>query len=216
MIAILDYKAGNQTSVLRALEYVGVPGAVVSDAREIEACDGLIFPGVGAAPQALEELRRSGLDKAVERAFRLKRPLLGICLGSQIVLERSEEGDAEALGLLPGVCRKFSEDLADEEGERIKIPHMGWNGLSVKKQSRLLDNVPPDAEFYFVHSYFPEPEEKLVIATSFHGREFCALYGEDGAWFAQFHVEKSGRAGLTMLENFYKYCAEKKKCCPDG
>ncbi|MBD5607838.1 MAG: imidazole glycerol phosphate synthase subunit HisH [Desulfovibrio sp.] len=211
MLAVLDYKAGNQTSVLRALEYVGVPAKTTADSDEALRCDGIIFPGVGAAPQAMEELRASGLDRAVKEATEGKVPILGICLGSQIVMEKSEEGDIDCLGLIPGVCRKFRPDALDEDGRPIKVPHMGWNNLRIKKASRLLENVDENAEFYFVHSYYVEAPEKLVIATSSHGREFCALYGEDGAWFAQFHVEKSGRAGLAMLENFYKYCAERKK-----
>lgn len=210
MLAALDYKAGNQTSVLRALEYAGIPAKTTADCDEALGCDGIIFPGVGAAPQAMRELRASGLDRAVMEATAGKVPILGICLGSQIVLEKSEEGDIDCLGLIPGVCRKFSPDSLDEEGRRIKIPHMGWNGLRIRKRDRILENVPENAEFYFVHSYYVEPPENLIMATSRHGAEFCALYGKNGAWFAQFHVEKSGRAGLIMLENFYKYCLERK------
>ena len=216
MLAILDYGAGNRTSVLRALEYAGIPAAITADPAEVSRCDGIVFPGVGAAGQAMRELRTRGLDEAIRKGMAAGTPILGICLGSQIVLEKSEEDDSRCLGLIAGECRKFSREELDEEGKRIKIPHMGWNNLIVKKSSRILDNVPVNSEFYFVHSYYVEPPENTVIATARHGREFCALYGEDGAWFAQFHIEKSGRPGLTMLENFYKYCAEKKNCCPDA
>ena len=210
MLAILDYKAGNQTSVARALERIGAPAIVTASPEAAAACDGVIFPGVGAAPQAMAERRARGLDKALREALDRGRPLLGICLGCQVALERSAEGDAACLGIFPGSCEKFSPDWRDENGEPIKIPHMGWNSLSVKKKDRILENIPGDAEFYFVHSYFPRPPEELVIATSRHGREFCALYGREGAWLAQFHVEKSGMHGLRMLENFYKYCLEKR------
>ena len=211
MLAVLDYRAGNQTSVMRALEYAGAPAIMTASAEEALGCDGIIFPGVGAAPGAMKELRASGLDFAISEALAERLPILGICLGSQIVLEKSEEGDIDCLGLIPGVCRRFAPDTLDEAGRRIKIPHMGWNGLDIKKQNRILENAPENAEYYFVHSYYVEPPEELVIATSRHGKEFCALYGEDGAWFAQFHVEKSGRPGLAILENFYKYCAERRK-----
>ena len=135
------------------------------------------------------------------------KPLLGICLGCQILLERSEENNAETLGIVPGECRRFRPEWRDG-GEPIRIPHMGWNTLEVRRPSRLLEGVSPDARFYFVHSYYTVPAPELVIATCRYGVEFTAMYGRPGLWAVQFHPEKSGRPGLALLTNFYRYCQE--------
>ena len=208
MLAILDYKAGNQTSVRRALEHMGVPCTITDDAAVLESAQGIIFPGVGAAGQAMRLLESSGLDGALRRAVAQGQPLLGICLGCQILLERSEENDTSALGIVPGVCRRFPANMTQEDGSPAAIPHMGWNALHVRRPSRLLKDVPEQAEFYFVHGYYVEPAPELVIATTYYGMEFCSVYGRDGLWATQFHLEKSGRAGLSVLKNFYDYCQE--------
>jgi glutamine amidotransferase len=208
MLAILDYEAGNQTSVRRALEHLGIPCAVTADAATVEAASGIVFPGVGAAGQAMSALRAAGLDKALRRAATKNRPLLGICLGCQILLEKSEENDAETLGIVPGICSRFEDNLSQEDGSPAPVPHMGWNSLRVKKASPLLAGLEPSAEFYFVHSYCPIPAPQFVIAATFYGREFCSVYGRDGLWAVQFHPEKSGGPGLALLRNFYAYCRE--------
>ncbi len=206
MLAILDYGAGNQTSVRRALEHLGVPCVVTSDPATAEAAQGLIFPGVGAAGQAMRALHESGLEEVLRRVIIRREPLLGICLGCQILLEYSEENDAMTLGILPGRTVRFPDGMKQEDGSPAPVPHMGWNSLRVRRPSRLLDGVAPDAEFYFVHSYFTEPAPELVIATTTYGTEFCSVYGRDGLWAVQCHLEKSGRPGLRVLRNFYDYC----------
>ncbi|WP_346665537.1 imidazole glycerol phosphate synthase subunit HisH [uncultured Mailhella sp.] len=207
MLAILDYKAGNQTSVLRALRSLDIPAEITSDPSVILAAEGVIFPGVGAAGQAMNQLVSTGMDKVLREVVARGKPLLGICLGCQILLERSEENNAETLGIVPGECRRFRPEWRDG-GEPIRIPHMGWNTLEVRRPSRLLEGVSPDARFYFVHSYYTVPAPELVIATCRYGVEFTAMYGRPGLWAVQFHPEKSGRPGLALLTNFYRYCQE--------
>jgi len=212
MIAILDYKAGNQTSVRRAFEHIGVPCHITADPDEALSADGIIFPGVGAAGQAMRQIKATGLDTVLARAVEAHRPVLGICLGCQIMLERSEENDTQTLGLVQGVCRRFSPSLCDEYKRPIRIPHMGWNTLQIKKESPLLEGIDSGAAFYFVHSYYVETTPELVIATSTYGTEFCAVYGRDGLWAVQFHPEKSGPAGLSVLRNFSTFCKGSSKC----
>lgn len=209
MLAIVDYGAGNQTSVLRALRKLGIEALVTADRKKLVNCDGVIFPGVGAAGQAMDRLRETGLDRELRELVRMGRPLLGICLGCQILLEKSEEGPTETLGILPGQSVRFNENWTEENGRKIKIPHMGWNSLKKLRDSVLLANVPENAEFYFVHGYHVLPPSELVIATTFYGGDFCSVYGRDGLWALQFHPEKSGRYGLLILENFNRYCQEK-------
>ncbi len=206
MLAILDYKAGNQTSVRRALDHLGIPCSVTADPARIESAAGVIFPGVGAAGQAMNHLRESGLGEVLLRHVAAGRPLLGICLGCQIMMEYSEENETPTLGLTPGRCVRFANDLTDEDGRPLRIPHMGWNTLARRKESPLLAGVPADAAFYFVHSYYVETAPEHVIASSIYGVEFCAVHGRDGLWAVQFHPEKSGAPGLHLLSNFYAWC----------
>lgn len=206
MLAIVDYEAGNQTSVLRGLASQGIPAKITADAGELFAARGVIFPGVGAAGQAMELLTRTGLDAVLKELVRRGKPLLGVCLGCQILLDRSEEADTATLGLVKGRCVRFDPSLRDEAGDPICIPHMGWNGYTLKRSSPLFDGISADAEFYFVHGYYTEPEPDLVIATTYHGKEFCSVFGREGLWAVQFHPEKSGRPGLRLLKNFYEYC----------
>lgn len=210
MLAILDYGAGNQTSVLRALRRLGIEAKITADAGEIGGSAGVIFPGVGAAPQAMEQLKRSGLGEELAHVAERRQPLLGICLGCQILLDQSEEGSTRTLGLVRGECRRFDPGWKEENGENIKIPHMGWNGLEVVRSSPLLAGVPRDAEFYFVHGYYASPDEELIIAKSRHGIDFCSVYGRDALWAVQFHPEKSGEPGLRILKNFNDYCEGNK------
>lgn len=213
MLAILDYKAGNQTSVRRALEHLGIPCTITADPAVVAAAQGVIFPGVGAAGQAMGYLTQNlsggqSMAETLTQSIRRGQPLLGICLGCQILLERSDENDTQTLGVVGGVCRRFDASWVEEDGTPIRIPHMGWNGLHTRKETPLLRDVAEDAEFYFVHSYYVEPQPELVLATTVYGREFCAIYGRDGLWAVQFHLEKSGRPGLQLLSNFYHYCGE--------
>lgn len=210
MLAILDYEAGNQTSVRRALDYLRIPCAITADARALAASHGVVFPGVGAAGQAMAELRQKGLDGVLRELISQGKPLLGICVGCQILLEHSAENDTATLGVFPGACRRFDPRWRDEDGRDLIIPHMGWNGLRPVADCALLTGISPEAEFYFVHSYYPEPAPELVLATTCYGREFASVFGRPGLWAVQFHPEKSGRPGLALLSNFYAYCRGKQ------
>ncbi|MDL2267950.1 imidazole glycerol phosphate synthase subunit HisH [Desulfovibrio sp. OttesenSCG-928-G15] len=210
MLTILDYEAGNQTSVLLALRSLGIPAVITADPAVINDSSGVIFPGVGAARQAMDLLRRTGLDAVLRSVVEEGKPLLGVCLGCQILLEHSEENDTPTLGIIRGRCKRFPESLRDEDGLPIIIPHMGWNGYSLRKDSPLFDGIAANAEFYFVHSFYVETEPDLVLATTYHGMEFCSAYGKDGLWAVQFHPEKSGKSGLRVLANFYTYCLGKR------
>lgn len=208
MLAILNYEAGNLTSVRRALDSLGIPCMVTADHDVIARSQGIIFPGVGAAGSAMEHLRRSGMADAILREIGRNKPMLGICLGCQILLDHSHENDTRTLGVISGQCGMFTPDLSDENGEPINIPHMGWNTVRLHRDCRLFDGIDPESEFYFVHSYYPIPAREYVIGTTGYGLEFCSVHGRDGLWATQFHPEKSGRPGLKMLANFYAYCRE--------
>lgn len=211
MIAIIDYQAGNQTSVARALAHLGIPCSVTADPAVLSQACGVIFPGVGSAPQAMKNLLETGLDKTLRQLVERGIPLLGICLGCQILLEESEEGPTRTLGIIPGQCRRFADDLREENGTPVQIPHMGWNSLERLRPDPLLEGIPDNAEFYFVHSYFAEPDEPFRIAHTTYGEKFCSFYGRPGLWAVQFHPEKSGEPGLKLLANFNKWC---EACCP--
>lgn len=208
MLAILDYKAGNQTSVRRALEHLKIPCVITADPQTISRASGLIFPGVGAAGQAMDELSTTGLDKVIKEQVLADKPLLGICVGCQILLDYSQENDTKALGVIPGQCVLFNPAWEDEDGIAIRVPHMGWNKVSLRKECALFKDVDPSSEFYFVHSYYPNPKPDYVIGVTTYGQEFCSVHGGPGLWAVQFHPEKSGRPGLKLLENFYRYCQE--------
>ncbi|MEG6505464.1 imidazole glycerol phosphate synthase subunit HisH [Nitratidesulfovibrio sp. 1201_IL3209] len=208
MLAILDYKAGNQTSVRRALDHLGIPCVITADPAVIAGAHGVIFPGVGAAGQAMNELVSTGLDKVLKDQVQAGKPLLGICVGCQIMLDYSQENDTRALGIVPGECRLFNAAWTEEDGTPIRVPHMGWNRIVQKRPCELLKGIEPEAEFYFVHSYYPAPPDEYVIATCTYGEEFCAVHGGPGLWAVQFHPEKSGRPGLALLRNFHAYCKE--------
>lgn len=212
MLAIVDYEAGNQTSVARALKSLGVDCLITDSPERLASADGIIFPGVGAAPQAMRKLEASGIGDILRQVVRKGIPLLGICLGCQILLEESEEGPCRCLGLLPGKVRKFPDNLRQEDGSAAPVPHMGWNGIRKTAQSPILEGIADNAEFYFVHSYYPEPAGEMILARTSYGKKFCAIYGRDGLWAAQFHPEKSGRAGLRLLANFNAWCKENRPC----
>ncbi len=208
MLAILDYKAGNQTSVRRALDYLEIPNSITADPATIAKARGIIFPGVGAAGQAMDELATSGLDKVIKEQVLADKPLLGICVGCQILLEYSQENDTKALGIIPGECELFNPAWEDADGTPIRVPHMGWNSVELQKDCALMSGIDAAAEFYFVHSYYPKPKGEYVIGTTTYGNTFCSIHGAPGLWAVQFHPEKSGRPGLQLLRNFYSYCQE--------
>ncbi len=206
MLAIVDYEAGNQTSVQRALTYLGIESTITADANVLKQAKGIIFPGVGAAGQAMQHLQSTGMDVLLTDLVNQKKPLLGICLGCQILLDKSAENNAKTLGIMSGTCEQFANHLCEEDATPIRIPHMGWNSLQYKQDCLLFNDVPKHAEFYFVHSYYVCPDQSYVIATTNYGLEFCSVYGRDGLWAIQFHLEKSGDPGLKILQNFSNYC----------
>jgi glutamine amidotransferase len=198
MITIVDYKAGNLTSVKRALDSLGIRSEVSANAGKICKADRIIFPGVGHASTAMQVLKERGLDVALKEAFSRGAPILGICLGCQIILSRSEEGDTQGLDLIPGVCTRFRVSDA-----ALKVPHMGWNEVSVTKSHPVLAHLQPGDEFYFIHSYYPEPADaRCVYASCEYGTTFPAAIGKDNLFAVQFHAEKSGPTGLQLLKNF--------------
>jgi len=198
MITVIDYGAGNIRSVLRACAEVGEEVVRTGDPAVVAKATKVIVPGVGAAPSAMAYLKDMGLDGAIKNAVRSGVPVLGICLGAQIVLDRSEEGSTPCLGLIPGTTVRFRPPDAG-----YKIPHIGWNDVKVTQPHPLLDGLQPGDEFYFVHSYYPRPaRDEDVYAVSDHGEEFCAAIGRDNLFATQFHPEKSGRLGLELLARF--------------
>jgi glutamine amidotransferase len=206
MIVIIDYDAGNLASVFRAVSHLGFSCAITKDVNEIKAADRIIFPGVGAAGAAMESLQQTGLNVVIKEAFTAGKPILGICLGSQIILTHSEENSTACLGILDGTVRAFRPDRQTENGQKLKIPHMGWNGIRIEKSHPLLSGVGADDEFYFVHSYYPDPQDgDTVIAVTDYGISFASIVGLNNLFATQFHLEKSGRAGLKILDNFCKW-----------
>lgn len=198
MITIIDYNAGNIKSVERACAEVGASARITSHPEDVAAAEKIIFPGVGAAPSAMAYLKKSGLGAALTKAFNEGIPVLGICIGAQIILDSSEEGPQQCLGLVPGRTVRFRL-----EDKRLKIPHMGWNEVKVVKPHPLLEGIKPGDEFYFVHSYYPAPAEPDdVYAIANYGIDFCVALGRRNLFAAQFHAEKSGPLGLRLLERF--------------
>jgi imidazole glycerol-phosphate synthase subunit HisH len=206
MISIIDYKAGNLTSVKRALDFLAIPNVITFDENVLRKSERIIFPGVGNAASAVPVIRERGIDEALRETFVLGIPILGICLGTQIILTHSEEGDTECLGLIPGTVKKFS--FSDPS---LKIPHMGWNELLIRQKHFLLKDVPPATQMYFVHSYYPQPgDASMVIAECDYGTPFPCAIGRHNLFATQFHPEKSGPAGLSILRNFAAW--EPGKC----
>jgi glutamine amidotransferase len=201
MITIIDYNAGTIRSVRRACAEVGAEAITTTDPRAVAGAVKIIFPGVGAAPSAMAYLKKTGLDAALTNAFRAGVPILGICLGAQIVLDSSEEGPLNCLGLIPGKTVRFR--LKDK---RLKVPHMGWNEVKVLKPHPLLEGIKEGDEFYFVHSYYPQPAETAnLYAVADHGGDFCCVLGYKNIFATQFHPEKSGRLGLELLARFARW-----------
>lgn len=203
MIAVVDYKAGNLTSVSLALEYLRVPWRITQDPNEILAADRVIFPGVGAARAAMANLTELGLVGPLHEVLRRGTPFLGLCLGAQIILERSEEdGGTDCLGLMPGVVKRFRP--ADP---LCKIPQIGWNQVRLKRAHPLFNGIEDNSEFYFVHSYYPVPAEPghVLGETEYADVAFGSIVGRANLFATQFHPERSGRIGLQLLKNFAEW-----------
>lgn len=204
MIGIVDYNAGNITSVERALKSLGIEYILSKKPEDLKDCDKLIFPGVGDAAYAMAQLKETGFDHFLKDWAAAGKPLLGICLGSQIIFDFSEEGDTPCLGLIKGKIRHFDKLLPDAEKKDLKIPHMGWNNLTRKNGgSYIFENVPENSDFYFVHSYVICPEEDSVIkAYADYGVQVPSVVQSGSIVACQFHPEKSGKCGLEILKNF--------------
>jgi imidazole glycerol-phosphate synthase subunit HisH len=203
MIAIIDYDAGNLASVARAVTHLGHANIVTRKSEEIRSADRIIFPGVGAAGSAMASLKRTGLDAALIDAFNQGKPILGICLGTQIIMGFSEENQTQCLGIIPGTVRAFSPDICDSDGNRLKIPQMGWNRIHPVKDHPVLVGLQDTDEFYFVHGFYPEPARSdHIVGTTQYGIQFASVVGYRNILATQFHLEKSGRPGLALLNNF--------------
>lgn len=205
-VAVIDYGASNLRSVSKALEFVAGSSdriLVSQDAKEILAADRIVFPGQGAIGQCMQSLRTLGLDELVRECIATK-PFLGICLGLQSLMQNSEEdGGTQGLGIVAGSVRKFSTKASDEQRNVYKIPHMGWNRVRQSKPHTLWNGIEDLSRFYFVHSYFVEPENKEDIAGSTdYIVEFAAAVARENVFATQFHPEKSQHAGLQLLTNF--------------
>ena len=198
MIAIIDYDAGNIKSVEKALVSLGQDVCVTRDAQEILSADKVILPGVGHFGDAMEKLHRYGLVDVIHQVVQQKKPFLGICLGLQLLFERSDEAPGvEGLGVLKGEILR----IPDQEG--LKIPHMGWNSLHLQNDGRLFQSIPEDTYVYFVHSYYLKAaDEQIVKATTQYSTCIHASVEQDNVFACQFHPEKSSTWGLKILENF--------------
>ena len=195
MTIVIDYEAGNLRSVETALRFLQTDFAVTADPTVVAAADRVILPGVGDAGAAMTTLRERGMPEALGTALSRGVPVLGICLGSQIILERSEEAEGSCLGFIPGEAVRFQCDL--------KVPHMGWNTIQVERDHPLFQGLQQGSSFYFVHSYYPRPAQPLhCLGTCEYGQTFAAVVGRDNLVATQFHPEKSGEAGLRMLRAF--------------
>lgn len=205
MIAVIDYGLGNLRSVSKAVEKLGVEVEVTDNPERIEKADGIILPGVGAFHIGMQNLKRLNLLPVLNRAISKGTPFLGICLGFQILFSQSEEhGICNGMNIISGKVKRFTHEL--------KIPHMGWNQVEQTIDNRpqttdLFNGVPDNSYFYFVHSYYAEPEDRnVIVAETEYGHKFTSVVNKDNVWGVQFHPEKSGDIGLNVLRNFLSLC----------
>ncbi|HEV3284608.1 MAG TPA: imidazole glycerol phosphate synthase subunit HisH [Solirubrobacteraceae bacterium] len=201
-IAVVDYGMGNRRSVEKALEHVGARASVGSDLATLRSADGLVLPGVGAFPRAMQRIRELGLDELLRERIAAGTPVLGVCLGMQLAFESStEQGGSEGLGMIPGEVREL-------QAGALKLPHIGWNDVTFAKPgSALLADLPPSCAFYHVHSFAPVPASREdVLGTAEYGAPFVSAVEHGSFYGVQFHPEKSSAAGLRLLANFARIC----------
>jgi glutamine amidotransferase len=201
-IVIVDYGMGNLRSVQKAFEHIGAHAIITTDADDLQGAPAVVLPGVGAFGDAMRNLNASGMDTAIRRSIEAGTPFLGICLGQQLMFETSSEmGQHHGLGLLQGDVVRFAS-------ESLKVPHIGWNQIHMRRPDPLLAGIPDGSFAYFVHSYYVEPaDDGLVLATTDYGVDFASIVGRDGVWGVQFHPEKSQAVGLGILTNFVRLAA---------
>jgi len=200
MIGIVDYNMGNLASVINAFEKIGAKIAVESDPDKLKKYDKLILPGVGAFGDAMKHLRENSMDSAIIEYSKTQKPLLGICLGMQLLFESSQEfGKHKGLGLIEGKVVAFDEDNFDH---KLKVPHMGWNELFVSRETPIFKNLPKEFYLYFVHSYHVVCDDKYAIGKTYYGYEFVSAVNKDNIYGIQPHPEKSHNNGLKIIENF--------------
>ena len=194
-LVVIDYESGNLRSVAKALESIGASPIVTGDASQIASADAVVLPGVGSGPAAMDALRQRNLVEPIRECVASGRPFLGVCLGLQLLLDRTEEGGADCLGSVAGRVRRLPDGL--------KVPHMGWNSVRFKREHPVFKGIPQDSHFYFVHSYYAAPDDETWVAgTTDYGVSFCSIYAKDNVVATQFHPEKSGRMGLRIYQNF--------------
>jgi len=208
MIAVVDYRAGNLTSVMTALRYLDHDAVLTDSPSDVAAAERIIFPGVGAAGESMANLRDLGLADAIRDGVASGKPFLGICVGFQILFDHSDEdGGTECLGILPGNVVRFAENMTEGDSRRsLKVPQMGWNEVRFRGSHPVWDGVPAGSEFYFVHSYHPVPPDELVCGETTYGIVFASAVARENLVACQFHPEKSGRPGLCLLDNFCQWC----------
>ena len=206
-IAVVDYGMGNLRSVSKAVEHVaeGKSVLVTSDAEAIHQAERVIFPGQGAMPDCMRELDARNLRAVIIEAANNK-PFLGICIGMQLLFDHSEEGNTVGLGLFTGHVKRFAEKLEDENGDKLKVPHMGWNRVYQTQPHMLWNNIEDASRFYHVHSYYVVPQDSaLSVGESEYPGRFSTAVARDNIFATQFHVEKSAAAGLQLLNNFVNW-----------
>ena len=204
MIAILDYGLGNLGSISNMLKVIGEKSKITNDITSIRESDGIILPGVGAFDAGMSKLSESGLADVIKEEANMGKPILGICLGMQLLGKRSEEGTLLGLDLIPFECKKFSFD-----DKSLKIPHMGWDIVDFRKQHPLLEGLTGQQRYYFVHSYYAVCENSNnILMTCDYGIEFACSVVKDNVMGVQFHPEKSHDFGLSLLTNFVNICKE--------
>lgn len=210
-IAIVDYGMGNLHSVLKSVQEaarrsgVSAQIALTPHPEDVLRADKIIFPGQGAMPDCMASLNRSGLREAIEEGLKNK-PFFGICVGAQLLFEHSEEGNTAGLGWFSGSVKRFAANQTDAQGNRLKIPHMGWNSVRQTQNHPLFAGVADNARFYFVHSYhFAPTQPEIVLAVSDYPDDFACIVGRDNVFATQFHTEKSHHAGLQLLQNFINW-----------
>ena len=203
-IAIIDYGMGNLKSVKKAFAAIGFEAEITAEPAKVLKADKVVLPGVGAFRDAIEELHRTGLAQATREVVQRGTPVLGICLGMQLLFDKSYEyGEHAGLGLLPGkIIKMTTEDMKNEKGESLKIPHMGWNNLELIKKAPLFTGLEQGSSVYFVHSYYLETEEDVVSAYTTYGKRIAVAAQRNNLFATQFHPEKSGSIGLSILKNF--------------